>query len=262
MRGHIAPAQFASEVSPTDAALGARLADGRRVARCLRCDCWMEHPDPAGADIHYVQVPPIANLKKPRRDAELNDAIFMRLIALNKGVHALVFTLLALGLFLLKARLGSLQSVADRILNAIQGPLDASGPEASRTWLARQLAHVLNLRGHTVTLLIVIAALYAVVEWVEAIGLWQERSWAEYLTVIATAGFLPLEIHELNKRVTLLRVIALVINAALVVWLVWNKRLFGVRGGPHAIHHETDWESILASPRPARGKPARLRSAK
>ena len=254
LRGHVAPAQFASEVSPTDAALGARLADGRRVARCLRCDCWVEHLDPEVANIRYVQVPPIAELTKPRRDAELHDAIFMRLIALNKGIHAVVFTLLASGLFLLKARLGSLQSFADRILNAIQGPLEASGPEASRTWLARQLAHVLNLRGHTVTLLIVIAALYAAVEWVEAIGLWQERHWAEYLTVIATAGFLPLEIHELTKRVTVLRVVALIINVALVFWLVWNKRLFGVRGGPHAIHHETDWESILASPRPARGK--------
>lgn len=262
MRGHVTPARFAAEVSATNAALGAKLADGRRVARCLRCDCWVEHADPAGPDIHYVHVPPIADLAKPRRGPELNDAIVMRLIALNKGVHALVFTLLASGLFLLKARLGSLQSVADRVLNAIQAPLDASGPEASRTWLARQLAHVLNLRGHTVTLLIVIAALYAVVEWVEAIGLWQERFWAEYLTVIATAGFLPLEIHELTKRVTVLRMVALVINMGLVVWLVWNKRLFGVRGGPHAIHNETDWESILASPRPARGKPARLQSAK
>ena len=259
LRGHVAPAEFAAQVSAIDSALGARLADGRRVARCLRCDCWIEHPDPAGPDIRYVHVPPNAELPKPRRDAALHDAILMRLIAINKGVHALVFTLLATGLFLLKTRLGSLQRFADRILTAINGPLEASGQEASRTWLARQLASLLDLKGHTVTLLLLLAALYAAVEWVEAVGLWTERHWAEYLTVIATAGFLPLEIHELTKRVTVLRIGALIVNVALVIWLVWNKRLFGLRGGPHAIHHQTDWNLILASPRPAKGKPAKAK---
>ena len=81
-------------------------------------------------------------------------------------------------------------------------------------------------------MLIVVAALYATIEWVEAISLCQERHRAEYLTVIATAGFLPLEIHELTKRVTVLRMVALIVYAALVFWLVWNKRFFGVRGGP------------------------------
>ena len=41
-------------------------------------------------------------------------------------------------------------------------------------------------------------------------------------------GFLPLEIRELVERVTVLRVGALIVNLALIVWLVWNKRLFGV----------------------------------
>ena len=258
LQGHVAPAQFALDVSATDAALGARLADGRRVARCLRCDCWIEHPDPTGEDVRYVHVPVLEELAKPRRGRVLHDAILMRLIALNKGVHAFVFTVLATALFLLRTRLGSLQSFADRILRAVNGPLQASGPEPSRTWLARQLAHLLNLKGHTVTILLLLAVLYAAVEWVEAIGLWTERAWAEYLTVIATAGFLPLEIDELVKRVTVLRMVALVINAALVVWLVWNKRLFGLRGGTHAIHGETNWDLVLASPQPARGKPTRL----
>ena len=63
---------------------------------------------------------------------------------------------------------------------------------------------------------------------VEAVGLWRERRWAEYLTALATAGFLPLEVHELLKRVTILRVSALVVNVAILVYLVYAKRLFGV----------------------------------
>lgn len=261
LQGHVTPAMFAAEVRPTDAALGGRLSDGRRLARCLRCDCWVEHSVPTPAEQRYVHIPPLAEIPKPRRDKALHDAIFMRLIALNKGLHAFVFTALALGLTLLRSRLGALQRLADRILNAVQGPLGDTGQESSRSWLARQLIHLLNLKGDAIGLLIALATLYAVVEWVEAIGLWKERHWAEYLTVIATAGFLPLEIHELTKRVTALRIGALIINVALLVWLIWNKRLFGVRGGHKAVHDDTDWEFILASPRPAAGKRPRTPKA-
>ncbi len=72
---------------------------------------------------------------------------------------------------------------------------------------------------------------YAVVESTEAVGLWHEKRWAEYLTVVATAGFLPFEILELLDRVTVLRVGALVVNLAVLVYLVWAKHLFGLRGG-------------------------------
>ena len=44
MRGHATPAADAATIGPDDAALGASLADGRRLARCLRCDTWIEHP--------------------------------------------------------------------------------------------------------------------------------------------------------------------------------------------------------------------------
>src|SRR5207253_9918040 len=79
-------------------------------------------------------------------------------------------------------------------------------------------------------LLAATAAVYCIVEAVEAVGLWRERRWAEYLTAVATAGFLPFEIDELTKRVTALRVGALVVNVAILVWLVRRKHLFGVRG--------------------------------
>ena len=70
------------------------------------------------------------------------------------------------------------------------------------------------------------------VEGTEAVGLWYEQRWAEYLTALATAGFLPFEVHELTNRVSVLRVSALVINLAVLVYLVWRKHLFGIGGRP------------------------------
>lgn len=53
----------------------------------------------------------------------------------------------------------------------------------------------------------------------QGVGLYLEKRWAEYLTVVATAAFIPLEVYELAKHVTLVRVAVLIANVALVVYL-------------------------------------------
>jgi hypothetical protein len=77
------------------------------------------------------------------------------------------------------------------------------------------------------------------------------RRWGEYLTVVATSVFLPWEIYEVSEKITVLRVGALVINIAAVIWLLWSKRLFGLRGGGAAYHAEHSAESLLTVERAA-----------
>jgi len=256
MRGHAAPAADAVVVGAADAALGATLADGRRLARCLRCDTWIEHPPPDPESATWTTLPPLAELTLPRRGAALREAIVMRLISLNKAAHALVFTLLAVMLTLIETNLDEVHDWAGRMVERLDGPIDDTGQGASQGWLSRQLHHLFDLQPGTLRILLALAIAYAVVEWAEAYGLWRERRWAEYLTVIATTGFLPLEVHELIERVTVLRILALAVNVALVVWLVVKKHLFGVRGGVATLLHETtvDWSAVLQAPSPARGR--------
>src|SRR2546425_1556984 len=59
----------------------------------------------------------------------------------------------------------------------------------------------------------------------EGIGLWCEKRWAEYLTVIATASFIPLEIYELAKRATEVKLLVLAINLAILLYLIRTLRL-------------------------------------
>ena len=54
---------------------------------------------------------------------------------------------------------------------------------------------------------------------VEGVGLLLRRHWAEYLAVIATASFLPLEIYELVERVEASRALVVLVNLAIVVYL-------------------------------------------
>ncbi len=56
----------------------------------------------------------------------------------------------------------------------------------------------------------------------EGTGLMLGKHWAEYFTIIATSSFLPLEIYELMKRVSAPKIIVLLLNVAVVVYLVYE----------------------------------------
>ena len=61
---------------------------------------------------------------------------------------------------------------------------------------------------------------------IEAYGLHRRRRWAEWLTVIATSLFIPLELYEVIQEQTPVRIGALVINVAIVYYLAKHKELF------------------------------------
>ena len=86
---------------------------------------------------------------------------------------------------------------------------------------------------------------YGVLQLVEATGLWLVKRWGEYFAVVATSLGLPIEIYELSEKVTWLRVGALVINVAAVVYLLVTKRLFGIRGGHAAYVAERHEANLL-----------------
>jgi uncharacterized membrane protein (DUF2068 family) len=58
----------------------------------------------------------------------------------------------------------------------------------------------------------------------EGVGLFLRKRWAEFLTVISTAGFIPLEIYELVHYATFLRALLLLVNLAVVAYLIFEIR--------------------------------------
>jgi len=65
---------------------------------------------------------------------------------------------------------------------------------------------------------------YAAVFAVEGVGLWMQKRWAEWLTVIITASLIPLEGWEIFYRPTVGKVLILLANVAVVAYLVWHVR--------------------------------------
>lgn len=72
--------------------------------------------------------------------------------------------------------------------------------------------------------------IYAALRLTEGIGLILRQRWAEYLVVIATGVFVPLEIHEILERTSLLRLAVLAVNLAIMWYLIVTLR----RTGKHA----------------------------
>ncbi len=62
---------------------------------------------------------------------------------------------------------------------------------------------------------------YAAMDVIEGSGLVLEMWWAEYLTLIVTASFLPWEIFEILRRVTEAKIVIALLNLAVVLYLVF-----------------------------------------
>jgi uncharacterized membrane protein (DUF2068 family) len=232
LAGHELVGLDARALRPEDAIV-AREVDGVRWHRCLRCDSWLPlaPPDPAAA---ARDAPPDRDeIELPLRGKPLRDKIVLRLIAVNRALHFLGLGLLGLAILLFSANRADLRDVVLRIVADVSGE-SASGAASSGSGLTHRIDELFTLRSSRLHLFAAIALLYAAVEGVEAVGLWYAKRWAEYLTLIVTASLLPVEVYELSHHVTPFKVLALIVNVAVVAYLLYAKRLFGLRGGAAA----------------------------
>jgi uncharacterized membrane protein (DUF2068 family) len=229
LAGHELIGTDARTLRPEDGVV-ARDADGVRWHRCLRCDSWLPLSPPAAPEREF---PPARDeIELPLRGRPLRDRIVLRLIAVNRALHFAGLGLLAVAILLFSANRADLRDVVLRVVADLTGET-TSGP-AAQHGLRHRIDELFSLRTSRLHLFAAIALLYALIEGIEAVGLWYAKRWAEYLTFIVTASLLPLEVYEISHHVTPFKVVALLVNLAVVAYLLYAKRLFGVRGGAAA----------------------------
>jgi uncharacterized membrane protein (DUF2068 family) len=147
--------------------------------------------------------------------SETSDQRILRAIAIFKLCKCAALLLLAAGAFEI-ARVG----VFDRVIAWLHHLPLAEGHFA----IHRAVSALFDLTPRNVELIGLLAVAYALLFGTEGYGLWRERHWAEYLTVVATASLVPFELWALIEKMTVLRFGALAINVAIVVWLVLMLR--------------------------------------
>jgi uncharacterized membrane protein (DUF2068 family) len=214
---------------PLEAGLAERLHTETAAGdawRCLRCgDFVLGEPRRSG---------PAADAPVLLRGRALRDAVVLRLLAAERFIRGVIIALLAYAVFALSSAQATLSEFFTEKLPALRVAANAFHWNIDDSAMVHTIRSVLTAKNSTLNLVAVGLAAYALLQLIEGVGLWLLKRWGEYFAVVATSVFIPFEVHEILKKVTVLRVGALIINVAAVAYLLWSKRLFGIGGGREA----------------------------
>jgi uncharacterized membrane protein (DUF2068 family) len=135
------------------------------------------------------------------------------------AIYKLVKVLLLLALVYGEVRLSDASLTAKLLTWASERPLGLEHDVVTRflEWFS-------GLSASRVHALRIVTFAYAAVFATEGIGLWMQKRWAEWLTVIITASLIPLEVWELMFRPNIGKAAVLVGNTVIVIYLAWHVR--------------------------------------
>jgi uncharacterized membrane protein (DUF2068 family) len=140
----------------------------------------------------------------------------IRLIGLFKLLKGIL--LIAVGIGAFKMIHSDITDVATRLVGRLG--LDPGG-----RFVGRALLETANLTPDKIRALGVGSFVYAALFMTEGVGLWMVKRWAEWFSVIITSSLVPFEIYEIYRHLTILKIGALVVNLAVVAYLVYQIRL-------------------------------------
>jgi uncharacterized membrane protein (DUF2068 family) len=156
-------------------------------------------------------VPRAATKKSKRRES----ATGLILIGLFKLVKALA--LIAVGI-------GALKYLHKDLAASVMRWVDVLRVDPDNRFIHPILTKVFSVTPKQLKEISAGTFFYAALLGIEGVGLLLRKHWAEYFTIITTGALLPLEVYELAKHVTMAKVIVLLINTAIVWYLIVRVR--------------------------------------
>ncbi|WP_328379371.1 DUF2127 domain-containing protein [Streptomyces sp. NBC_00440] len=232
-RGHVTYAPQEPELA---ARLRAETGFGE-AWRCLRCgDFTLGDPHGAGPAQDAPLVP---------RGKVLRDLFILRFLAVERAVRGVFIVLAAVAVWKFSNSQDAVRRLFDQNLNVLRPVFRHFNYDLDNSPVVGTIQKTFGYKHSTLLLVAALLLVYALIEIVEGVGLWRAKRWAEYLTVVATAMFLPLEIYELTEKISWLKIATLTINILAVLYILLGKRLFGLRGGHAAFEAERQSASLL-----------------
>jgi uncharacterized membrane protein (DUF2068 family) len=146
---------------------------------------------------------------------KLSDDRLLRLIAIFKFLKAGLLIALGMGLFgLMNRNLG----------NVLQHWCDALRLDPGSHYVNLALEKATRVSPQQVRKLGLASFLYAGLFLAEGTGLWLRKRWGEWLTVIITSSLVPVEVYEIHRHPSWAKVVVLILNVAIVVYLIYHIR--------------------------------------
>jgi uncharacterized membrane protein (DUF2068 family) len=134
---------------------------------------------------------------------------------------------LAKGLLLIVVGVGALKLLHHDVAETVSRWVDILRVDPDNRFIHRILSRLLSVSPKQLRALSVGTFVYAGLLLTEGTGLLLRKRWAEYFTVITTVGLIPLEIYESSRHLTAAKIAVLLINVAIVLYLVarvWRSR--------------------------------------
>ena len=232
-KGHITYA-------PEEPRLHARLQTSTAVGtawRCLRCgDFALGEPHGSGPADRAPLVP---------RGKALRDLFILRLLAAERVLRGLLIVVAAWAVWKFSNSQDAVQKLFEDDLTSFKPVAAHFHYDLDHSPVVDTLRKTFDYKKSTLQVVAGGLLAYALIEIVEGFGLWWAKRWAEYLTVVATAAFLPIEIYELTEKTSSFKIATLALNVLAVLYILLAKRLFGLRGGAAAFEAERRGASLL-----------------
>jgi uncharacterized membrane protein (DUF2068 family) len=153
-----------------------------------------------------------ADLETSARQASSTGILLIGLFKLLKGI-----LLVAVGI-------GALKLLHKNVAEIVNHWVDVLRVDPDSRFFHGTLSKLFSVTPKQLEALSAGTFFYAALLLTEGTGLLMRKHWAEYFTVITTAGLIPLEIYELTKHFSWLKIAVLVVNVAIVVYLIARLR--------------------------------------
>ena len=98
------------------------------------------------------------------------------------------------------------------------------GLDPGNQYIGRALEKAANLSPNKIKGLGIVGFIYAGLFLTEGIGLWLVKRWAEWFTMIITSSLVPVEVYEILRHPTPVKILVLLINVAVVGYLLYRIR--------------------------------------
>ena len=97
-----------------------------------------------------------------------------------------------------------------------------SGFDPGGRFVARAIQQVTNISPRRIRELGIVSFVYAALFLTEGIGLWMLKRWAEWFTVISTSSLVPVEVWEIHRHPSWMKVLVLMVNLGVVGYLIYR----------------------------------------
>ncbi len=128
------------------------------------------------------------------------------------------------GLLLLAAGFGALKFLHRDLAQTVQDWLQHWQIDPGNHYFMALTGKLANVDSHKVALMSAATLFYAALFLIEGVGLLMLKRWAEIFTVIITGSFIPLEIYHLIKHFSAMKIVVIIVNAAIVAYLIWRLK--------------------------------------